>query len=178
MILNGLSLKDQGKRESQACLTIGQGILYNTKKGTSGTDVKKSRHTLEREPPLPIYIGMNVHTLTRSMKLIQQLYHIGISISYDRIMEIEDLIANCICERFAEDGVGYPACLRKLLFTVGALDNLDHNPSSTTSLTSFHGTGISLFQLPTKSRAEHLLLYHHMEMKNILFLTATRRFQP
>ena len=61
MILNGPSLKDQGKRESQACLTIGQGILYNTKKGTSGTDVKKSRHTLEREPPLPIYIGMNVH---------------------------------------------------------------------------------------------------------------------
>ena len=95
---------------------------------------------------------MNVHALTRSKKLIQQLYHIGISISYDRIMEIEDLIANCTCERFAEDGVVYPACLRKGLFTVGALDNLDHNPSSTTSLTSFHGTGISLFQLPTKSR--------------------------
>ena len=152
MILNGLSLKDQGKRESQACLTIGQGILFNTKKGTSGTGVKKSRHTLEREPPLPIYIGMNVHALTRSKKLIQQLYHIGISISYARIMEIEDLIANCTCERFAEDGVVYPACLRKGLFTVGALDNLDHNPSSTTSLTSFHGTGISLFQLPTKSR--------------------------
>ena len=53
MILNGPSLKEQGERESQACLTIGQGILYNTKKGTSGTDVKKSRHTLEREPPLP-----------------------------------------------------------------------------------------------------------------------------
>ena len=114
--------------------------------------MKKSRHTLEREPPLPIYIGMNVHALTRSKKLIQQLYHIGISISYDRIMEIEDLIANCTCERFAEDGVVYPAFLRKGLFTVGALDNLDHNPSSTTSLTSFHGTGISLFQLPTKSR--------------------------
>ena len=114
--------------------------------------MKKSRHTLEREPPLPICIGMNVHALTRSKKLSEQLYHIGISISYDRIMEIEDLIANCTCERLAEDGVVYPACLRKWLFTVGALDNLDHNPSSTTSLTSFHGTGISLFQLPTKSR--------------------------
>ena len=44
-----------------------------------------------------------------------------------------------------------PACFRKGLFTVGALDNLDHNPSSTTSLTSFHGTGISLFQMPTKT---------------------------
>ena len=36
------------------------------------------------------------------------------------------------------------------LFTVGALDNLDHNPSSTTAKDSFHGTGISLFQFPTK----------------------------
>ena len=53
MLLNRPSLKDQGNRESQACLTIGHGILYNTKKGTSYTDVKKSRHTLEREPPLP-----------------------------------------------------------------------------------------------------------------------------
>ena len=28
-------------------------------------------------------------------------------------------------------------------FTVGALDNLDHNPSSTTARDSFHGMGIS-----------------------------------
>ena len=31
------------------------------------------------------------------------------------------------------------------LFTVGALENLDHNPSSTTSQSSFQGTGISMF---------------------------------
>ena len=32
-------------------------------------------------------------------------------------------------------------CMRKGLFTVGALDNLDHNPSSSTGKDSFHGTG-------------------------------------
>jgi hypothetical protein len=42
-----------------------------------------------------------------------------------------------------------PACLRNGIFTIGALDNLDHNPSSTTTGSSFHGTGISVFQLPT-----------------------------
>ena len=42
--------------------------------------------------------------------------------------------------------------LRKGLFTVGAIDNLDHNPSSTTSVNSFHGTGISLFQTPTNTK--------------------------
>ncbi|KAK3883433.1 hypothetical protein Pcinc_012266 [Petrolisthes cinctipes] len=74
----------------------------------------------------------------------------GICILYDRVMEIEDWIATSSCERFREDGV---VALRKELFTVGALDNLDHNTSSTTTQSSFHGTGISLFQLPTKTEA-------------------------
>ena len=29
------------------------------------------------------------------------------------------------------------------------MDNIDHNPTATTATTSFHGTGISLFQYPT-----------------------------
>ena len=49
-----------------------------------------------------------------------------------------------------------PAQLRKGLFTIGALDNLDHNPSSTTAKGSFHGTAISLFQSPTRSKMGHL----------------------
>ena len=35
------------------------------------------------------------------------------------------------------------------------MDNLDHNPTSTTSQSSFHGTGISLFQFPTSDNPGH-----------------------
>ena len=132
-----------------------------------------TRHILEREPPLPIYIGMNVHALTRSKKLVQQLYQMGISISYDRIIQIEDWIATSASERFEEDGVVAPACLWEGLFTVGALDNLDHNPSSTTSVTSFHGTGIRSFQLPTKKnpgKSRPPILIQLLEIKNTPFL--------
>ncbi len=45
----------------------------------------KTRHTVDREPPLPIYIGLNIHRQTQSKKLISQLYSMGISISYDRV---------------------------------------------------------------------------------------------
>lgn len=45
----------------------------------------------------------------------------------------------------------YICILRKGIFSVGALHNLDHNPSSTTSVSSFHGTGISIFQFPTEN---------------------------
>ena len=34
------------------------------------------------------------------------------------------------------------------MFTTSAVDNIDHNPSSTTATGSFHGTGVSLFQHP------------------------------
>ena len=46
-----------------------------------------------------------------------------------------------------------PSHLRKNLFTVGTLDNIDHNLSSTTAQRSFHGTGISIFQFPTTSNS-------------------------
>lgn len=39
-----------------------------------------------------------------------------------------------------------PTSLRKGLFTTAAVDNIDHNPNSTTSNDSFHGARISLFQ--------------------------------
>ena len=35
------------------------------------------------------------------------------------------------------------------LFTTGAVDNIDHNPSSATEKSSFHGTAISLMQHAT-----------------------------
>ena len=37
------------------------------------------------------------------------------------------------------------------VFTTAAVDNIDHNPISKTAEESFHCTGISLFQHPTKS---------------------------
>ena len=54
MILVGVYLKDQSFADSQACLTISQTILFNCKKRAS---TGKSRHSLEYEPPLPLYIG-------------------------------------------------------------------------------------------------------------------------
>ena len=52
-----------------------------------------------------------------------------------------------MCEDFRDKGVVVPAQLRCGVFTAGALDNLDHNPSSTTAEGSFHGTGIRLRRL-------------------------------
>ena len=52
-----------------------------------------------------------------------------------------------VCQ-YVEDGVVCPPSLRTKLFTTSAVDNIDHNPSSTTAKTSFHGTSISICQHP------------------------------
>ena len=47
---------------------------------------------------------------------------------------------------YDKEGIVCPSTLRHNLFTTGNLDNIDHNPSSTSSLDSFHGTAISITQ--------------------------------
>ncbi len=68
-------------------------------------------------------------------------------------MEVEKSLAASACKQFEEENLVCPASLRKGFFTVGALDNIDHNPSATTSQGAFHGTAISIFQFPTPTNS-------------------------
>ena len=88
--------------------------------------------------------------------------------SYDRLMEIEDWLATAVAKRFEEDGFVSPVCLKKGLFSVGALDNLDHNPSSTTVTSSFQGTGISVF-----SFLQRVILVRDVSQSQYFFLVQT-----
>ena len=58
-------------------------------------------------------------------------------------------MALAMCNQYHTNNVVCPSHLRKGIYTVGAMDSIDHNPSSTTAHSSFHGTGISIFQFPT-----------------------------
>ena len=93
---------------------------------------------------------MKLHQMTRIKKIVEQLCQMGISISYDRVIELVEWIATSVCEWFEEDGIVAPAGLWKGLFIVGVLGNIDNNTSSTTAMNAFYGSGTSLFQFPTK----------------------------
>ncbi|KAK3740395.1 hypothetical protein QZH41_000916 [Actinostola sp. cb2023] len=151
MILRGPSSEKHDSRKrnpNQACRSISQLLLFNTTvRDTKESSV--SRHNRERECPLPIYVGLKIHGLTRARNLIDALFDLGLCISYDRVLNISTDVANSVCARFERDGVVCPPKLRSGLFTTAAVDNIDHNPSSTTARDSFHGTAISLAQHPT-----------------------------
>ena len=64
------------------------------------------------------------------------------------VLSISTILGNNLCRQFEIEKNVCPPTLRKKLFTNAAIDNLDHNTSSTTAEDSFHGTGISIFQHP------------------------------
>ena len=107
------------------------------------------RHSKDRETPFPVYLGMSVYGKTRKRVLIEQLHEHGLSISYDRVLEVSAQLGDAAISRYIAEGVICPSPLRKGLFTTAAMDNIDHNPSATKATSSFHGTSISIFQHPT-----------------------------
>ena len=123
LILKESNLKNQEKQKSPACLVIGKAIAFNAKKLSTVNLETKPRHSLEREPPLPVDTGWNIHGLTRSKHLINQLHHQGIWISYERDLQLEDWIAKAICIRVVTRTELYPlsalkeVCLPLVLWT-------------------------------------------------------------
>ena len=142
--------------DNQAALSISQLIIFNAVKRPRKTlfaDVRQRapcvRHLHNQETPLPIYVGMMLHSATRKKKLVDKCYKMGLSISYDRVQEIGNKLGNSVCSEYNSEQLVCPPILRSDLFTVAAVDNIDHNPSSETAKSSFHGTAISLMQFPT-----------------------------
>ena len=76
------------------------------------------------------------------MELVDQLSHVGVGITYDRVLRLSAQLGESVMRQFHKEQI------RGDVSTTAAVDKINHNPSSTTSKESFHGTGISLFQHP------------------------------
>ena len=98
MLLNSADLKDQDSLDSQANLTISQAILFNFK--NSAFFAAKNRFFSGMEPPLPLYIGMKIHSETRFKKIIIQVHDLGLSVSCNRVLQLESRLATAVCESF------------------------------------------------------------------------------
>ena len=148
MILNGPNIHEQSRHSSTPAptLKIYQLLQFNScaRRRKSTGSVKSTTHSHIRETPVPVYLGVMIHTKTRRRDLVDELYRLGLSVAYDRVLSISSALGDNICRYFQFEGaVRCPPILKGGLFTTGAVDNIDHNPSSTSAQESFHGTGIS-----------------------------------
>lgn len=168
MILHGTSID---KIESLATLDIAQKlsqlIKYNMVKNTKKKDqTKYQRHDKNFETPLPLYVGLMIHSKTRKKGLIDQLAKQGISVPYKRVQEVQLSVTKQLCKHFQETGIVYPPNLERGIFTTGAIDNIDQNPSSNTAKESFHGTTISVFQHPNKNSKKKSSFTYFTDVKD------------
>lgn len=115
LLLNGPNIKNQDAEESQACLSIAQLLLFNMKKRIPKSD-KSRRNNREREPPLPVYVGLTVHAQMRSKILINQMNGLGISISYNRVDDILNGLATSLINSSVQEwSVRQPSSMDCLL---------------------------------------------------------------
>ena len=151
---------------ASVALKLSQLVRFNAVK--KNRTAMNCRHSQKNEPPLPILISLAVHSQTREKKIIEKLYSNGLCISYDRVIEIEKNITKDLCQKYKEAEIVCPPSLYCGLFTCAAIDNIDHNSSSSTSKSSFHGTSISLFQYPAKE----------MQNKRFIYTEGTKTLKP
>ena len=121
-------------------------IKHNREHPTTG--LVTARHSAAQETPVPTYVGMMLHAHTRKRELVDRLSHLGMSISYTRVLELSAQMGNSACQQFHREQVVCPPPKDAQQCLHNAIDNIDHNPSSTTAKGSFHGTAISLLQHP------------------------------
>ena len=146
MLCDGANIKEQSlTTQNQAQLSICQLIVFNSllrrKKKTLMT-----RHNKSCEPPLPVFLGVFLHNKTRKRELVDKFHELGLSVTYDRVLEISTDLGTKICKYYDRLNTVCPPQLIKGVFTTSAVDNINHQTSSTTAKSSFNGTGISVFQ--------------------------------
>ena len=149
MILMGPSIENQSDSMcTQSAVSVSQLIAFNTVKNTrrQSHPAARSRHNVSLETPLPLYIAMKIHAETRKRELIDAFFSLGLCVSYDRMLQVSAALGNRVCNMYELNRGPCPPTMKKGLFTTAAVDNIDHNPSSTSARGSFHGTAITLTQ--------------------------------
>ena len=154
MILEGPNIRNENGQEQvgiNVALMRSQLLIFNAVKRHRDptSENKTTRHSLMRETPLLIYVGLVLHAETRKKKLVDKFYRLRLSISFDRVMQISADLGNSICSQFEEEGVVCPSKLKRSLFTTANVDNIDHNPSARTAKDSLHGAAVSPTQHPS-----------------------------
>ena len=117
MVLYGPNIITQTSSAAmpQPALTLSQLLVYNSlvHQRDTATIRPTTRHSKDRETPLPIYLGIMIHTKTRKRALVDTLFDLGLCISYDRVLDISTELGNTICRHYeVEKAVcppGWPA---------------------------------------------------------------------
>ena len=113
MIQDGPNIKHQtqlaNNASTTAALSVSQLVVFNSVKQSRNSKPSVNvQHDRDHETPLPLYLGLKVHAVMLSKTLVDTLFHLGLFISYDRVLQIQSDIANGGCQRYEMEKVVCP----------------------------------------------------------------------
>ena len=107
MVLDGPSINNQSLSSStQAALSIAQLLKFNSvkqrrKQGATKTHEPPAvRQSTSQETPLPTYVGLRQHAETRKIGLVDKLFSLSLSISYDRFLRLSAQMGNSVWQLY------------------------------------------------------------------------------
>ena len=119
-----------------AC-AISQLICSNaSKRDTHATSLYQRK---ERETPFPLYVALKLHANNRQKAAISTFHSLGVSVSYDRVMDVRKDFAKAVSKQWSDDGVVVPTNIKRRVFATSAIDKLDESGRY-----EFHGTAMTL----------------------------------
>ena len=103
MVLEGPNIKDQMADTTPAALANAQMLKFTCIKDNGAhptTALVTARHSATQKTPVPTYVGMMLHAHTRKRDLVDRFSHLGMSISYTRVIELSAQMRNSACQQF------------------------------------------------------------------------------
>lgn len=110
---------------------------------------KSVEHKRTSDSSSPTCVRAVLHAHASKNKLVDRLLHLGLIISYDRVLQPSAQKDNSVCQQIEREHVVCPPKMSGEVLTTAAVDNIDHNPSPNTPKDSFDGTAIYLIQHPS-----------------------------
>ena len=92
---------------------------------------------------------MKIFYNTRPRKVIDDLYHAGQIVWYDRVLEMTKIFYEELHQSHIIQNCIFTRILRKGIFSARLKDNIDVNPKANFNKSSYYGTSSSMIQFRT-----------------------------
>ena len=127
--------------------TLAQNAAYSCLSERQVTATETSSFYQKREFPQQVAVGLTVHQMARSKKIIEFLHGFQLSVDYTRVLQMENRIAAEIRQKMiANDNIYIPSNLMDGKFTFFAVDNVDFKEDTPDGKRTLHGTVMTVYQ--------------------------------
>ena len=113
-------------------------------------------HIGKKKTPLHIAMSETIHNICKSKKLIQIMNTLGLSMSYEEMEQVNYALTHKIIKQTGNGRVPVSTSVCSSNIIHGAMDNLDQNEDTNSSINGSHDTVMVIYQNKIKTEIEEM----------------------